>query len=116
MAENGKFILIYATYPTLMAAETAAAALIDAGLAACANLFPGMVSIYTWEGRRQREQECAMLVKTRSELGGAVVSALRRSHPYDNPALIELPISGGSEAFLTWISAQAFASATDETK
>ena len=45
-----------------------AAPLVDQGLAACVNIFPGMTAIYVWEGKRQRESETAMIIKTRAGL------------------------------------------------
>jgi periplasmic divalent cation tolerance protein len=106
MSENDKPVLIYSTYPSLETAEAAGGVLVDQGLAACVNILPGMVSIYTWEGARHREQEVVMIIKTRAGLAEAVVAAARRSHPYTNPALLVLPVEGGSADFCSWILAQ----------
>ena len=59
-----------------------------------------MTAIYIWEGKRQRETEAAMLIKTRAELAEKVVAEARKLHPYTNPALVVLPITGGSADFL----------------
>lgn len=106
MIENDKPVLIYSTYPSLEAAEAAGAALVDQALAACVNILPGMVSIYLWEGARHREQEAVMIIKTRAGLAEAVVAAARGSHPYTNPALLVVPVEGGSADFCGWILAQ----------
>ena len=47
-----------------------------------------------------------MLIKTRAELADAVIAETRKLHPYDNPALVVLPIAGGSADFLRWIADQ----------
>jgi len=65
-----------------------------------------MLAIYLWEGKRQRESEAVMLIKTRAELASRVVAEARKLHPYANPALLVLPIEGGSQDFLDWIKEQ----------
>ena len=106
VSENDKPVLVYSTFPSVAEAERIGGALVDRGLAACVNIFPGMMAIYVWEGKRQSETEAAMLIKTRAELADAVVGETRKLHPYDNPALVVLPIAGGSAEFLRWIAEQ----------
>ena len=64
------------------------------------NILPGMLSIYVWEGKRQRDAEAAMIIKTRSSLAGTVIAEARKLHPYANPAFVVLPVDGGSADFL----------------
>lgn len=97
-------VLVYATFPNLAAAEAIAGDLVEVGLAACANLFPGMRSIYRWQGAVEREEEVAAIFKTRAELASRVIGWLRIEHPYVNPAAVVLPVVGGAEAFLDWIA------------
>lgn len=103
MQENDKPVLIYATFPSPESAESIGGALVDANLAACVNIVPGMTSIYRWEGARHRDAETVMIIKTRRSAAQTVVEEVRRQHPYSNPALVVLPIEGGSEPFLRWI-------------
>jgi periplasmic divalent cation tolerance protein len=103
---NEKLVLIYSTYATLAEAEQIGEVLIDRGLAACVNIFPGMTSIFIWEGKRQRESETAMLIKTRQAAVAKVIAEVRALHSYSNPALVVLPIIEGSSDFLNWIAAQ----------
>ena len=106
MSDDDKPILVYATFPALDVAEAIAGALVDAGLVACANIFPGIVSIYVWDGKRQRDQEVSALLKTTARLGDAVVAEVRTRHPYDTPAILVLPVTGGEDAFTAWIQNQ----------
>lgn len=99
-------VLVYATFPTTAAAETVAETVVREGLAACANIVPGLVSIYIWEGRLEREQEVALLMKTRRALAGEVVARTRSLHPFENPAILVLPVIAGAENFLAWIGQQ----------
>lgn len=99
--------LVYTTFPDLPAAEAAAGDLLAARLVACANILPGMVSIYRWDGRVERAEEVVMVLKTTAAQAGAVVEAVRMRHPYDVPAILVLPVEGGLPAFLSWIAAEA---------
>jgi periplasmic divalent cation tolerance protein len=104
--ENDKPVLIYSTFPSAADAERIGAMLVDRGLAACVNILPGMTSIYIWDGKRQRDAEAAMLIKTRTSLADTAIAEARKLHPYANPALVVLPIDGGSTEFLRWIAEQ----------
>jgi periplasmic divalent cation tolerance protein len=99
-------ILVYATFPSSDEAERIGGRLVDDGLAACVNILPGMVSIYVWQGQRQRDSECAMIIKSRAALADRIVETVRSLHPYDNPALVVLDITAGSPPFLDWIMKQ----------
>ena len=109
MTENNKHVLVYSTFPSAGDAERIGGGLVDRGLAACVNIFPGMTAIYVWEGKRQSDAEVAMLIKTQAALAETVVAEVRKAHPYSNPALVVLPIVGGSADFLTWITEQTTA-------
>ena len=99
-------VLVYATFPTMAVAEAVAADIVSEGLAACANILPALVSIYIWEGRLQREQEVAVVMKTRRTLAERMVARVKGLHPYANPAILVLPVTGGSADFLDWIRQQ----------
>ena len=101
-----KPILIYTTFPALAAAEAAASKLLDGGLIACANIIPGMVALYDWQGNRHRDAEVVMILKTRACLVEAVMTATRAHHPYDNPAIIAIDPIAGSADYFAWIAAQ----------
>jgi periplasmic divalent cation tolerance protein len=104
--ENDKPVLIYSTFPSAEEAERVGGELVDRGLAACVNIFPGMTAIYIWEGKRQRDGETAMIIKTRAGLAAQAVAEARRLHSYSNPALLVLPVVDGSQDFMRWIAEQ----------
>ena len=99
-------ILVYATFPSRAEAERIGGRLVDDGLAACVNILPGMVSIYIWEGKRQQDEECAMIIKSRASLAAPIIRMVRSLHPYENPALVVLDVAGGAVPFLEWILSQ----------
>jgi periplasmic divalent cation tolerance protein len=104
--QNDKPVLVYATFPSAAEAERIGGALVDRGLAACVNILPGMTSVYVWEGKRQRDSEAAVIIKTRAGLADTAIAEARKLHPYANPAFVVLPVDGGSADFLRWIADQ----------
>ena len=84
-------------------AERIARELVERRLAACVNVVPGVVSIYRWQGKVEREEERLLVIKTRGERFPALREALAAIHPYDVPELIAIPIEDGSPAYLQWL-------------
>lgn len=97
---------VYATMPNAAEAERIGSALVERGLAACVNILPGMTSIYVWKGERHRDSEVVMIIKTRASLADRVIAEAKAMHPYENPALVVLPVAAGSVPFLAWIAEQ----------
>jgi len=106
LTQKDKPVLIYSTFPSAVEAERIGGALVERGLAACVNILPGMTSIYIWEGKRQRDTEAAVIIKTRAQLADTAIAEARKLHPYSNPAFVMLPIDGGAADFLRWIMEQ----------
>jgi periplasmic divalent cation tolerance protein len=105
MTGTDKPILIYATFPSISVARTIGTNLVERRLAACVNIIPGMHSIYRWDAQIETSEEVVGIVKTRSGLADAVIAQIRASHPYDNPAILCLNVTGGSTEFINWILA-----------
>ncbi|GIL38615.1 divalent-cation tolerance protein CutA [Roseiterribacter gracilis] len=96
-------IFVYVTAPDLAAAEHIGTAIVEEGLAACANLLPGMRSIYRWKGAVERAEEIVLLLKTTPSRFDALEARVRDLHPYETPCVVALPISHGSAPYLDWI-------------
>lgn len=97
-------IVILCTVPSVEVGETLARGLVEARLAACVNVVPGVISIYRWQDEVQREAEAQLLVKTRASLLERASEHIRAHHPYDVPEILALPSAGGSEPYRRWIS------------
>jgi periplasmic divalent cation tolerance protein len=96
-------VFVYTTYPSLVEAESAGRAMVEAGFAACVNILPEMVSIFRWKGQVERASEVVMIIKTRAALKEQVAAKVRETHPYDTPAIIFLPTEGGDPRYVGWI-------------
>ncbi|MCC5988377.1 MAG: divalent-cation tolerance protein CutA [Pararhodobacter sp.] len=73
------------------------------GLAACANILPGVESIYLWQGRIEAEPEVALRLKSRRTCFDALCALITRLHPYDLPAIIALPVLAANPGYGEWL-------------
>lgn len=62
---NQKLCIVYTTISTLQEAETLAEQAVVEKYAACVNIIPDAISVYEWEGKLEKNQECLMLLKQR---------------------------------------------------
>ena len=106
MTKDDAPVLVYTTFARLDDAKRVGDALVGARLAACVNIFPGMISIFEWKGAPEVADEVAMIIKTRRSLAEAVMAETKRLHPYELPALLVLPSEGGSDEYCGWIASQ----------
>lgn len=98
--------LVLCTCPDADTAGRIATVLVEERLAACANLVPGIVSVYRWQGAMQRDAEVLMLLKTRADAFEALAARLRELHPYAVPEIIAVGIEAGSPAYIGWLLAE----------
>ena len=98
------YSLIYITAADADEAKALGRALVEARLAACANVLPGIVPIFRWEGEVQEGSEAALIAKTRTDLVERVIELVKERHSYDCPCVVALPIEAGNPAFLDWIA------------
>ena len=80
--------------------------LIEARLAACANVLPQAHSIYRWQGKVETAQEVLLLIKTTQERFPAVRDRITQLHSYDTPEIIGMPVTEGSDKYLAWLRDQ----------
>lgn len=94
---------VYVTAADEAQASRLAAALLERRLIACANLVPGVRSLYRWEGRVEDEPEVVMFLKTTAQRVDEVLSAIDELHPYDTPCAVVWPIEAGLPDYLAWV-------------
>ena len=98
--------LIYVTVPSLAEAKQMAEAVVTEHLAACANIFDGITSIFEWEGKLCHENEVVLILKTSADRVDELTARIKALHSYDCPCIIALPVESGNPDFLRWISEQ----------
>lgn len=78
--------------------------LVEAKLAACVNITPGIESIYRWKGKLAKDKECLMFIKSTRQLFPEIKTAISKIHSYHTPEIICLPIIDGSRNYLQWVT------------
>jgi periplasmic divalent cation tolerance protein len=91
------------TLPDRALADRVASNLVDARLAACAQVIGPLTSTYTWQGRMEAAEEWYCFLKTTEERLPELRARLRELHPYEVPEIIAVPIADGDPAYLRWI-------------
>ncbi|MEM1306234.1 MAG: divalent-cation tolerance protein CutA [Pseudomonadota bacterium] len=107
MSANSDVRLIYVTCPDLAVARTLAEAVVADRIVACANILPTMHAVYRWEGKVETAEECVLLLKTSAARCRDVIDRIQAAHPYDVPAILEVPVIGGARAFLDWVVSES---------
>ena len=97
-------LVVYCTCPDQTTAERIAEALVAERLAACANVVPGLISIYRWQGQVRREPELLLIIKTRGVVYSLLEARIRELHPYEVPEIVALPIQAGAAEYLGWLA------------
>jgi periplasmic divalent cation tolerance protein len=96
------YSVILTTAGSAEEAESLAAGLVERKLVACAQLVP-IGSIYTWEGKVEKDSEVLLLLKARADLYQRIEFHILDHHSYDTPEILQLDVKQGSPAYLAWI-------------
>lgn len=100
---------VYAVYITTSGGEEARSLgrrAVEARLAACANVFAGITSIYEWQGQLCEAEEAVLWLKTTEALVGPLIQLLEQLHTYQCPCIVSFPIELGHEPYLQWVRTQ----------
>lgn len=101
---SGNAVVEYhVTFGNAGQARTLARAVLEARLAACANIFQGVRSLYWWQGEIAEENEVSVLFKTSTARAEALATFIAERHPYDTPAIIRHDGGSANAAFARWI-------------
>jgi periplasmic divalent cation tolerance protein len=80
-------IHVTTTCPDRDSAERLARATLAERVTACANILPGVRSLYHWQGAIAEEDEVLVIFKTSETARAALVAFLEAEHPYDLPVI-----------------------------
>lgn len=102
-----RIVLLYCTTSTVAEAEAIAQKVVGERLAACANIIPGMRSVYWWQGKLEQGEEVVLILKTRPDLVEAATAAVKAAHSYSVPCVLPLPVGqGGNADYIAWLRAE----------
>lgn len=97
--------MLYVTAASKEEALRIGRALVTERLVACANVIPGMQSVYRWQGVVEEAEETVLIAKTRANLAEEVVARVKALHSYDVPCAVVYGMANGLPAYLDWIDA-----------
>lgn len=99
-----QILLALSTFPDAEVARRVSNQLVTESLAACANILPSVESIYRWKEKIESASEILVLFKLTEDRQSEFEGKLRSLHPYEIPEIIFIPIAGGLQEYLQWVS------------
>ena len=105
MNAETNFVMVSTTVDNEADAQSLAAKLVEARLAACVQYTP-IRSVYRWKGVVESTEEYLLLAKTRDSLVDELMGFLRDIHAYETPEIMVTPVIGGSKKYLDWLKAE----------
>ena len=97
-------LLALSAFPDVETARQISNQLITEKFAACANILPGVESIYSWKDKIENGNETLVFFKLSEDRQVAFQEKLRSLHPYDVPEIIFIPVSSGLPEYLRWVA------------
>jgi periplasmic divalent cation tolerance protein len=101
-----ELVVVFSTVPDRETGVRIGRALVEEHLIACANLVPGLTSIYRWEGEVRADDELLLIMKTARARTPALTDRFAELHPYAVPELITLPVVSGLPAYCAWVATE----------
>jgi periplasmic divalent cation tolerance protein len=99
-------VQIVTTTATKEDAQRIAQTLVEARLTACVQIVGPITSTYRWRGEIETAQEWQCVAKTRGDLYARVEETIRRTHSYEVPEIVALPIVAESPDYARWLDEQ----------
>lgn len=99
-------VLVFSTVPDRATGLRIGRALVERRLVACANLVPGLTSVYRWDGEVHEDDEMLLLMKTRRTRLPELTESLTALHPFQVPELVAVPVEAGLPAYCSWVVAE----------
>lgn len=104
--DDHTILLVMTNCPDKTVALTIAKRLLENNLAACVNIMPEMMSLYTWDGKQEVTAEVPLQIKTTAQVYPDLQALICSLHPYQTPEIIAIPVVDGLPAYLHWVHEQ----------
>ena len=99
-----EILLALSTFPDAETARRISNQLVTEKFAACANILPGVESIYRWKGKIENGAETLVLFKLSKDREAVFQEKLRSLHPYEVPEIVFVPVASGLPDYLRWVA------------
>ena len=96
-------VAVLTTAPDAEVADALATRLVEERLVACANVVPGVTSVYRWDDLVRRDTEVMIVFKTTAPALGRVKARISELHPYDVPEVLVFEVVDGAASYLDWV-------------
>jgi periplasmic divalent cation tolerance protein len=103
---SGQVLVILVTVVNQKEAVRIGEEMVNAKLAACANIIPRIQSIYRWKGKVVKAQEALLILKSTRSRYRALEKAIKAMHTYETPEIIGLPVKEGLDQYIGWVRSQ----------
>jgi periplasmic divalent cation tolerance protein len=100
------FLLVVTTVAERDEANRLARALVEQGLAACAQI-SAIDSCYAWDGKVVNEAEFRVLFKVAASAYDAAEAAIRALHSYELPAIHAIAVARAHAPYADWVRANS---------
>ena len=100
---SGQVLVILVTVENQEEAIRIGEGMVNARLAACANIITGIRSIYRWKGKVVKAQEVLLILKSTRPLYRALEKAIKAIHTYETPEILALPVKEGLDQYMGWV-------------
>ena len=97
--------LVQTTIDSQTAAENVAQSVVAAKLCACAQVIPGIKSIYRWQGQMENANEWLIQFKTLPNFVSDLIAHIKSHHSYETPEIIAIPIEQIDSDYEKWMVA-----------
>ncbi len=104
MKHTRQHVVVLVTAPSSKEAKVIASAVLEARLAACANVISKIESFFWWEDKLQKADEVQIVFKTTLGCLEKLEKLVLETHTYDTPEFLVLPTLGGNAAYLDWLN------------
>ncbi|MDP1946195.1 MAG: divalent-cation tolerance protein CutA [Nitrospirota bacterium] len=98
-----KILIILVTTASQKEAVRIGEKMVSARLAACANVIPGIKSIYRWNGKIVKSGETLLMLKSTELRYRALEKAIKAMHSYETPEIVALAIGAGLDHYMSWV-------------
>lgn len=99
------FVQVETTLPARKSAARIARAIVQARLAACAQVSGPITSTYRWQGKLETTREWLLVAKTTRARSRALVTEIEELHTYDTPQITVLPVTRATPRYAGWLTA-----------
>ena len=99
-------LIVYTTVGDEAGAKRLAQIVIQAKLAACAQIST-IESLYLWAGDMQQTPEWRIAFKTTEACYDALTAVLKADHPYELPQIIAVPVCAAHPEYALWVDSKS---------